>query len=194
MINNPFSHTNYLLRKQVFKLFGGAFRIYDPYGNLALFASMKAFKLKEDIRLYTNEAKTEEVLIIKARNIIDIVGTYDVYDPNTQQKIGTFRRKGFKSMIKDEWVILDELDQEIGYIQEDNLFMALLRRFLTNLIPQTFDGSINGMPVFRFKQHFDPFVQKLDLDFSPDINNQLDRRIGIAAAVLICAIEGRQQS
>ena len=97
-------------------------------------------------------------------------------------------------MIKDEWVILDELDQEIGYIQEDNLFMALLRRFLTILIPQTFYGPFNGMPVFRFKQHFDPFVQKLDLDFSPDINNQLDRRMGIAAAVLICAIEGRQQS
>jgi hypothetical protein len=183
-----------MVRKQFFKLFGGAFRIYDPYGNLALFADMKAFKLKEDIRLYSNEAKTEEVLTIKARNILDISATYDVFDPKTQETVGALRRKGIKSLIKDEWIILDSFDQEVGYIREDSLLMALLRRFITNLIPQNYDGSIRSMPVFEFKQHFDPFVLKLDLDFSPDINNLLDRRMGIAAAVLICAIEGRQNN
>lgn len=194
MFENPFSHTRYMVRKQFLKLFGGTFRIYDPYGNLALFADMKAFKLREDIRLYSNEAKTEELLTIKARNILDISTTYDVFDPKTQQKVGALRRKGIKSIIKDEWIILDSLDQEAGYIREDSLLMALLRRFITNLIPQSYDGSIKSMPVFRFSQHFDPFVLKLDLDFSADINNLLDRRIGIAAAVLLCAIEGRQNN
>ncbi|MHB9036816.1 MAG: hypothetical protein ACYC64_09120 [Armatimonadota bacterium] len=193
MIDNPYSHSKYLLKKQFLKLFGGTFRIYDPYGNLAFFAQMKAFKLREDIRLYTSEAQTEEVLTINARNILDISATYDIFDPRTQEKVGALRRKGLKSILKDEWIILDSLDQEIGYIKEDSLLMALLRRFLTNLIPQTYDGDLQGVPVLRFKQHFNPFVLKMDLDFSSDIGNVLDRRIGIAAAVLLCAIEGRQE-
>jgi len=62
-----------------------------------------------------------------------------------------------------------------------------------NLIPQTFFGSINGMPVCSFKQNFNPFVVKINLDFSPDTNGLLDRRLGLAAAILLCAVEGKQQ-
>lgn len=69
---------------------------------------------------------------------------------------------------------------------------ALLRRLLTNLVPQTFEGEVGGAPVLRFRQHFNPFVQKIDLDFSMDREKHLDRRLGIAAAILLCTIEGRQ--
>jgi hypothetical protein len=53
-------------------------------------------------------------------------------------------------------------------------------------------GYINDQRVFQFKQNFNPFVQKLKLDFTPDVGGLLDRRLGIAAAILIVAIEGRQ--
>ena len=96
-------------------------------------------------------------------------------------------------MVQDEWIILDALDNEIGTIKEDSLILALLRRFVTNLIPQNFTGMVRGADVFRFSQHFNPFWLKLDLDFSVDTQGLLDRRLGIAAAVLLCAIEGRQQ-
>jgi len=194
MITDPFALKKYMVRKQFFKLFGGAFRIYDETGDLAFFASMAAFKLREDIRLYTNEAKTEEILTISARHILDWAATYDVVDPRTQEKVGSLRRKGFKSVLKDEWIILDNMEQEVGYIKEDSWLMAILRRFLTNLIPQKYDGELRGMPVLQFSQHCNPFILKMDLDFSPDVNNLLDRRLGIAAAVLLCAIEGRQES
>lgn len=178
-------------------MFGGAFRIYDEMQNLAFYADMKAFKLKEDIRIYTGEDKLNEVLVIKARNIIDISATYDIFDPIGQQKIGALRRKGLKSMFKDEWIILDSLDQEIGYIKEDSVLMAMLRRlmgeFIINLIPQTFVGDVRGFPVLTFKQNINPFALRINLDFTSDINRLLDRRLGIAAAILLCAIEGRQQ-
>lgn len=96
-------------------------------------------------------------------------------------------------MLRDEWVIMDTADNDVGMIQEDNLGLALLRRFLTNLVPQTFHGEIGASQVFKFKQHFNPFVQKITLDFTPDVTKKLDRRIGIAAAILMSAIEGRQQ-
>jgi uncharacterized protein YxjI len=189
-----FGQSRYMIRKKFFKLFGGAFHIYDDAGNVVFYSKMKAFKLKEDLRVFTGEDMQEEVLGIKARNILDISATYDVTDTATGRKLGALRRKGLKSIIRDEWLILDANDQEVGTIQEDSMLLALVRRFLSNLVPQTFQGTLGGAPVFTFRQRFNPFIPKIDLDFSMDTGGRLDRRLGIAAAVLLSAIEGRQQS
>lgn len=194
MLSGRFQHSNYLIRRKVFKLFGGAFHVYDPAGQVVLFASMKAFKLKEDIRLYDNEEKHAELLLIQARRVLDFSAEYDVTDSQTGEKVGVLKRKGLKSMVRDEWIVMDRTDQPIGSIKEDSTAMALIRRFIpfANLIPQEYAGEIRGAPVCSFKQNFNPFVMKISLDFSSDVNRLLDRRLGLAAAVLLCAIEGKQ--
>ena len=194
MLSGRFQHSNYLIRRKVFKLFGGAFHVYDPAGQVVLFASMKAFKLKEDIRLYDNEEKHAELLLIQARRVLDFSAEYDVTDSQTGEKVGVLKRKGLKSMVRDEWILMDRTDQPIGSIKEDSTAMALIRRFIpfANLIPQEYAGEIRGAPVCSFKQNFNPFVMKISLDFSSDVNRLLDRRLGLAAAVLLCAIEGKQ--
>jgi len=58
--------------------------------------------------------------------------------------------------------------------------------------PQKFNGYIGDVPVLEFTQNRNPFIQKIQLDYGPDVNGLLDRRLGIAAATLLCAIEGRQ--
>lgn len=188
-----YSYSTYLVRKKVFHLLGGAFEIFDPQGNVILYSKMKAFKLKEDIRLYTGEDMRTELMTIKARQALDFSASYDVVDSVTGERVGALRRRGLKSMFKDEWIILDSYENEIGLIQEDSAFMALLRRFVTNLIPQTYTVQIGGAPVSTFKQNFNPFVTKLTLDFSTDAGRRLDRRLGLAAAILLCAIEGKQK-
>jgi len=189
---NPFSHESYLVRKKIFKAFGAAFHIFDPNGNVVFFSKMKAFKLKEDIRLYTGEDMKTEALRIQARQVIDFSAAYDVIDPINDKKIGALKRKGMKSILKDEWIIMDAEDREMGLIKEDSTLLALIRRFLTNLIPQKYYGELQGEQVCLFKQNFNPFVTKIELDFSMDKKGLLDRRIGIAGAVLLCAIEGKQ--
>jgi len=193
MAADRFEHQTYLIRRKVFKIFGGAFHIYDPTGQVAFYSKLKAFKLKEDIRLYTGEDMQTEVLVIQARKVLDIAATYDVVDSATNEKVGALRRKALKSILKDEWVLLDPNDREIGFIKEDSMALALVRRLLSNLIPQKFHGEINGMPVCAMSQRFNPFVLKIDVDFSLDAGRLLDKRLGIAAAVLLCSIEGRQQ-
>ena len=187
-----FGQGRYMIRRKFFKLFGGAFHIYDEAGNVAFYSKMKAFKLKEDLRIYSGEDMQEELLSIKARGILDFGATYDVTDPATGERVGALRRKALRSLLRDQWLILDANDQEVGTIEEDSMVMALVRRLLTNLIPQTFSGAVGGSPVLTFTQRFNPFIQKIDLDFSMDSERRLDRRLGIAAAVLLCAIEGRQ--
>jgi uncharacterized protein YxjI len=190
---NPYAHSNYQIKKAFFNFLNRKFRIYDPMGQLVLYCEMKAFKLKEDIRVYSDEAKTQEVMVMKARQILDISPTFDIWDSVSQQKIGALKRAGLKSIIRDEWSILDVNDNEYGKIQEDSQLLALVRRFLSNLIPQSYSVAIQGQEIIQFKQNFNPFLLKLNLNFQGDPNFALDRRIGIAAAILLCAIEGRQQ-
>ncbi|MDQ1351509.1 MAG: hypothetical protein QG657_1813 [Acidobacteriota bacterium] len=189
---NIYDYKQYLVRRKFFSLVGAKFYIFNPDGQLIFFSKMKAFKLREDIRLYKDESMAQELLYIQARKIIDFSSAYDVIDSQTRQKVGALKRKGWKSILKDEWIIMDPQDIEIGNIKEDSTTLAILRRFLTNLIPQKYFVQINGTTVGTYKQNFNPFLLKLTADFSLDVNTQLDHRLGIAAAILLCAIEGRQ--
>jgi len=192
-----YQQNQYYIRRKIFKFLGAAFHIYESNGNLAFYSKQKAFRLKEDIRVYGDLAMTNELLTIKARGVIDLGMTYDVIDATIGTTVGALKRKGLKSIIRDEWLILDVNDNEIGLIQEESGALALLRRFLGPMIsllaPQVFDGFVGSTPVLEFKQNRNPLVQKIALDYGLDVNNLLDRRLGIAAAVLIIAIEGRQK-
>jgi len=195
---STFQQTRYMVRRKIFKIFGGAFHIYSPEGNVLAYSKMKAFKLKEDIRIYTGEDMAHELLVIQARQIIDFSAAYDVFDPVAGVKVGALRRKGLKSaLIRDEWMILDPSDQQIGLVHEDSTGMAVLRRyvpFMALIFPQSYSVEIAGRPAAIFKQNFNPFVYKLNVDLSYDEQGLLDRRLAMAAAVLLAAIEGKQQN
>ena len=191
---SAFMHNNYLLRRQVFAL-TGKFRVYDPSENLVLFSEQKMFRLREDIRVYSDESKTQEVLNIKARQIIDFSAAYDVMDSTTGEKVGVLRRKGWRSMFRDEWEVLDANDQPRGLLFEDTMQLALLRRFLLgSLLPQNYDLTFGETRVADLRQRFNLFRYELDLDFSMDTARMLDRRLGIAAGILLATVEGKQSN
>lgn len=192
-MHTAFQFNQYLLKRQVFAL-TGKLRFYNPQGELALFSEQKMFKLREDIRLYADEAKTQEVLAIKARQIIDFSAAYDVTDSLSGEKIGALRRKGLKSILRDEWEVLDVNDQVIGLLFEDNMGLAMLRRlFLGSWLPQNYDLTLGAERVVDLKQKFNPFSYQMDIDFSMDTAHKFDRRLGLAAATLLAIIEGRQE-
>jgi uncharacterized protein YxjI len=190
-MNPIFQHQKYLLKRQVFAL-AGTFRIFDPMENLVMFSQQKMFKLREDIRVYSDENKTQEVLNIQARQILDFSAAYDVVDSTMNQKVGTLRRKGWSSMLRDEWQVLDANDNQIGKLFEDSIGLALLRRFLLgSWLPQNYDITFGEQRVADLKQRFNLFRYELDIDMSMDTQRQLDPRLGIAAGILLAAVEGR---
>lgn len=173
-MDSRFLNQTFQIRKKVLSFAGAKFHIFDHNGNVIMFSKMKAFKLREDIRIYTGEDMSDELIRISARQVIDFSATYDVYDSKTCEKLGALKRSGLKSIFKDEWLIFNQNDMEIGAIKEDSTILALLRRFLPSLLPQSYDISINGTNLAVFEQNFNPFVTKLNLDFSRDMYGTLD--------------------
>lgn len=190
MTHPGFGHDRYVLRKKFFKLLGESLTISGPDGRLLFEANMKAFKLKEEITL-VDAADTSPLLQINARSMFDISGAYDVIEIGSGHRIGALKRMGIQSMLRDEWRVLDSALNEVGSIFEDSMAMALLRRFVS-IIPQSYHFEHNGLVVANFRQHFNPFILTMDLDFTADAGGDIDRRVGIAAAVLLVLIEGRQ--
>jgi hypothetical protein len=182
----------YRIRKKFWKVLGAAFHVLGPNGEVLGYSKQKAFKLKEDIRVYSDESLATETLAIHARQIVDFSAAYDVLDPREGKKVGAARRKGFASILRDSWELLDANDALIARIQEDSMTMALGRRILSNLIPQRFHVSTTaGVEVARFRQRFNPFVYSLEVETNP--GGPLDPRLVLAGAILVAAIEGRQK-
>ncbi|MDH5681271.1 MAG: hypothetical protein OEZ36_06775 [Spirochaetota bacterium] len=188
-----YNHSKYYAKKKFWKLFGGEVRIFDESReNLLFFVKQKAFKLKEDITVFADETMSTSLLKIQARSIIDFSAAYDIVDLASKEKLGALRRRGFKSILRDSWEILNNSDEVIGRVEEDNMGMAILRRFLTSLIPQKFEIKIAETTVGSLKQTFNPFVPQFNIDFSMDSSGQLDRRLGVSTVILLQIIEGRQ--
>ena len=60
-IAERYAFDRYVLRQKFFKVFGASFHLFDPEGNVVLFSKQNAFKLKEDIRVYTDESMQTEI-------------------------------------------------------------------------------------------------------------------------------------
>ncbi len=188
-------HAQYTIRRKVFKLFGASFHIYHETGNLVGYCKQKAFKLREDIRLFSDESMTTPLLTLAARSIIDFGVTFDVTLP-TGESLGSLRRKGLKSsFIRDEWLLFDEHGTEAAIIREKNAFMAFMRR-LNEIIavfsPQTYEIISNdNRNIATFQQQFNPFVYRLVVTIHEQ-DDQLDDLVILGAGCIIAAIEGRQ--
>ena len=191
-----FESDGYMVRQKVMKILGEEFHIYSDESMRSMigYSKMAALKLKEDIRVYSDESKSTELLIIKQKGILDFTGGFSIVDGQTGESLGTLRRKGIKSILRDSWILIDDKENVIGSLGEESGGLALVRRFipyLTILFPQQFHLRVNGAKgAVKYTQKMNPFVHKLSV--SGVKSSGVDPRIAAAAAVLLIAIEGKQ--
>lgn len=69
----------------------------QPSGEMAFCVKQKAFKLKEDIRVFADEAQTRPMLTIKADRMVDWSASYTATHP-CGAGICTVRRRGARSL------------------------------------------------------------------------------------------------
>lgn len=190
-----FDQDQYLLKLQFFSFPHRKARIYDPQGNMIAYCKMRGFRLRESLTVYADETESKALMNISTNQIIDFSANYQITDAQSHEPVGSLARKGFSSLVRDSWKILDTQGQQIGEIKEDSTALAILRRFIevaSFFLPQKYHVSIEGLHLGTLKQHFNPFMLKLSIDYSADDQMVLDRRLGLAIAFVMCLIEGRQ--
>jgi uncharacterized protein YxjI len=162
------------------------------------FVEQKRMKLKEDLRAFTDASKTAEVFRIKARQVFDPRARYDVTDASGQQ-IGQLQKVFGRSLLRSTWRIYDAQGDEVGWARERSMYVALLRRVI-GWIPYV--GDV-GVPI---PYHFDYYVgeerigglerilgvrDRYRLDVSGDADRRVDRRVMLALAVGLDALQAR---
>ncbi len=187
------SDKKYNIKQKILTIGGLKYWIYNSSGALVGYAHKKAFKLKDEIIIYADENRTKPVLGIKQENILDLTAVFRVFDPNTNEIIGYFGRKYWKSMLKDTWKIFDQNKREIGVVEE-NTARALLRRMVTKMVPKEYQVKLGNKPVGRYKQKFKMIGDEWFLDFTEDMGNHLDPRLGVAGAIIMATVERFQGS
>ncbi|BCY14293.1 hypothetical protein L3i22_093810 [Actinoplanes sp. L3-i22] len=151
------------------------------------FAQQKRLAFKEQVTLYADDTKQVPVLGFKARQVLDLGATYDVFDA-AGTPIGLFRKKFGASLLRSTWVVEQPGWPEIVG-QERNQFVALLRRFVDSLswLPYHFDFEIDGRVAFSVERKWG-----LRDTYNVTINEpNLDRRLVTAMAVGLDALQSR---
>jgi uncharacterized protein YxjI len=187
-----FQQDFFVARRKMFS-FAPQLYIWDQAGCTLAFVRKKIFAVRDDVRVFTDQTQSFELLRIRGRNIIDFGAAFDVMDSLNGVKVGVLKRRGWKSLLRAEWDILDALDQEIGKIREDSALLAACRRLLLRFLPQNFTFELGGHVVGTAKQSWNIFAPTMTVDFTMDLGKRLDRRLVVAAIILLMSVEKNEE-
>jgi uncharacterized protein YxjI len=165
------------------------------------FVEQKRFKFKEDIRFFTSETKSVELMRIKARQVFDPSATYDV-TVAAGERIGQIQKVFGKSLLRSTYRIYDANAREMATAEERSLPVAIFRR-LTQFIPFIGDFA-DWLPIpydFVFKRgeqilghsrrRLFKFADIYEIDLEGDPQRTLDRRLVLALSVGMDALQAR---
>lgn len=193
-----FSSPVYSFQSNFVLKFGASITVSDGNGVPVLYAEQKAFRLKEDLRLYADNTKAQELITVSERGIIGFAATYDVIDAPSGAKIGAVRREGFKSVIRDTWLLLDPADQVIGKLQEASLLGALARRAAGMVadIPLPFMQGylieLDGKPAAALDRTRNILRDGMTLRITDEAMPEDRRKLLLALGMVLTVVEGKQ--
>jgi uncharacterized protein YxjI len=163
------------------------------------FVEQARFKFKEDIRFYTDDSKSTELLRIKARQRFDPKATYDITGADGG-KIGEIQKVFGRSLFRSTYAI----NSPSGTVtaQEMNPIVALFRRLVGFIpyvgdfadwlpIPYHFDFVRDGEVIGTHSRRIGKFRDTYDIDMTGDSERTLDRRLVLAIAVGMDALQAR---
>jgi uncharacterized protein YxjI len=202
----PLAEQDRFIIRQRLRLVGNQYEIFLPApdgkkeGELVGFVQQKIAALKEDLRAYTGPDKAEELFRIKARQVFDPAARYKITDAEGNH-IGELSKDFARSLARSTWRIYSPDGRELAWAHERSLLRALFRR-LIGLIPLV--GELLELLPVRY--HFDFFAgqepigslerlfglrDRYLLDLSGDERRLIDRRVALALAVGMDALQAR---
>jgi hypothetical protein len=116
-----------------FKILAIASQIYvnDAAGRLICYVKQKAFKLKEDITVFADEAQTVPIYRIHADRVIDFSAKYRI-DDTSGRELGTVQRRGMRSFWRAQYEV-HRGGMPVMTIQEENPWVKVADGFLSEI-------------------------------------------------------------
>ena len=113
--------------KFVFKIstLSNDFTAKDANGNTVAYVRQKMFKLKEDIRIYEDESRAKLNYTIKADRWLDFSAAYS-FTHSSGTELGKVARKGWASIWKAEYELIDQNQKPQYHIREENGWVKVL--------------------------------------------------------------------
>jgi uncharacterized protein YxjI len=168
-----------------------------PAGGPVAFVRQKKLKIKEDIRFYADESESQELFRIAARTWLDTGSSrYDVVTAGGE-RLGVLHHT-LRSIIRTTWSIQDGAEQQLAIARERSQVAAVARRLVDFVpevgglipIPYNIDILVDDRVVGHMNRKFklrDQYV----LDLTDDHERRIDRRVAIALAIALDALQNR---
>jgi hypothetical protein len=193
-MDDRFAHDRFLI-KQLIRPMVNLYEVSSD-GQPVAFVRQKRMALREDLRAFADESETHEVFRIKARSVVEIGGRYDVTGPDGEP-VGALVKVFGASLLRSTWRILGSQDEELFVATERSMAVAIGRR-LADLLPY---GEVLPIPyhfVFRAGERELGGLRRIlglrdqyDLDLSGDAERHVDRRLAVALAIALDALQAR---
>lgn len=117
--------------------FANDFTATDARGKTLAYVRQKMFKLKEEIQIFDSQEKNKVNYTINADRWLDFSAAYAFYD-DTNKEFGKIVRKGWRSIWKAEYTIIDQFQKEQYKIKEENAWVRIM------------DSLLGEIPILNF--------------------------------------------
>lgn len=176
--------------------FHNDFTIKDSENRTLFYVRQKLFKLKEEIMIFADESRSEQLYGIKADRWLDFNANYTITDARTNETIGKIGRKGMKSLWKANYNAFDSAGMEDYLIKEDNAWIKvgdnllgeipilnILTGYIFNPSYSLYDKRENVLLQLLKKPSF--FSRKFTLEKLADINPEDETRLILCFMMMI---------
>lgn len=106
----------------------------DAAGRMVGYVRQKMFKFKEEIEIFSDETRSQVNYRIKADRWLDFSAAYSFLDA-TGVEFGKIVRKGWRSLWKAEYEIVDQFEKIQYHVREENGWVKVI------------DGLMGEIPV-----------------------------------------------
>lgn len=163
-------------------------------GQLLAMAEQKRLAMKEHVTFWADERRSRPVFSMKARQVMDIAPTFDVWD-GTGQSLGWFKKEFGKSFMRTTWSAEDAHGTRLAGTERSQLIAILRRIFDDNYVLNTwyhFDFSTaDGQPVLHHSRA-GGFRDRYAVDLPVFAGGRrLDWRFAAALGVALDITQGR---
>ena len=175
--------------------FSNDFLAFDANGNTVAYVRQKMLKIFEEVQVYSDDSRSELNYTIRANKWLDFSATY-TFTNKTGMEIGRIVRKGWASLWKSHYEIMDERQQQDLLVREENpwakVFDSILGEIpgfgmLTGYMfhPSYIVTRPDGTQVVRLKKEPSFFGRKFTIDKLATFESGEEERILLGLMMLI---------